>query len=268
MRLPDSGDSLAVRGIAGGDSAEASSDSSVWDHLTMAAAGRGGGGGERVDAKHNSYKAPGLRGAILEAAHVSCLEDRYALGPQLGWGQFGVIRSCSDLITGEDLACKSIAKDRLVSPDYVRGVKLEIEVMARLAGHPNVVDLRAVYEDDEFVHLVMELCAGGELFHRLEQRGFFSEHEAAVLFRYLMEVVTLCHSKGIVHRDLKPENILLVSKSPSSPIKLADFGLATYIKSGTPEIWLLFIDSMEHTLRQCCWSLRAKSEIWSCQVEA
>ncbi|OEL22573.1 Calcium-dependent protein kinase 17 [Dichanthelium oligosanthes] len=196
----------------------------------MAAAGCVGGGG--ADAKYNSYKAPGLRGAFLEAAHVSCLEDRYALGPQLGWGQFGVIRSCSDLVTGEALACKSIAKDRLVSPDDVRGVKLEIEVMARLSGHPNVVDLKAVYEDEDSVHLVMELCAGGELFHRLEQRGCFSEHEAAVLFRYLMEVVAHCHSKGIVHRDLKPENILMVSKSPSSPIKLADFGLATYIQPG------------------------------------
>ncbi|KAL6861594.1 hypothetical protein ACP4OV_017294 [Aristida adscensionis] len=200
----------------------------------MAAAGGGGGGcgGGGAAAKYSSYKAPGLRGAILEAAHVSCLGDRYALGPQLGWGQFGVIRSCADMVTGEALACKSIAKDRLVSPDDVRGVKLEIEVMARLAGHPNVVDLKAVYEDEDSVHLVMELCAGGELFHRLEERGCFSEHEAAVLFRYLMEVVAHCHSKGIVHRDLKPENILLVSKSPSSPIKLADFGLATYIQPG------------------------------------
>ncbi|XP_062233726.1 calcium-dependent protein kinase 26-like [Phragmites australis] len=200
--------------------------------MAAAAWGGGSGGGERADAKYKSHKAPGLRGAILEAAHVSCLEDRYALGLQLGWGQFGVIRSCSDMVTGEALACKSIAKDRLVSPDDVRGVKLEIEVMARLSGHPNVVDLKAVYEDEESVHLVMELCAGGELFHRLEERGCFSEHEAAMLFRYLMEVVAHCHCKGIVHRDLKPENILLVSKSPSSPIKLADFGLATYIQPG------------------------------------
>ncbi|EMS45103.1 Calcium-dependent protein kinase 3 [Triticum urartu] len=104
--------------------------------------------------------------------------------------------------------------------------------MARLSGHPNVVDLKAVYEDQDSVHLVMELCAGGELFHRLQERGCFPEHEAATLFRYLMEVVAHCHSKGIVHRDLKPENILLVSKSPSSPIKLADFGLATYTQPG------------------------------------
>ncbi|KAL5225108.1 hypothetical protein ABZP36_011747 [Zizania latifolia] len=204
-----------------------------------------GGAGDRVDAKYKSYKAPGLHAAILEAAHVSCLDDRYALGPQLGWGQFGVIRSCSDMVTGEALACKSIAKDRLVSPDDVRGVKLEIEVMERLSGHPNVVDLKAVYEDEESVHLVMELCAGGELFHRLQERGCFSEHEAAMLFRYLMEVVAHCHSKGIVHRDLKPENILLVSNSPSSRIKLADFGLATYVQPGTIGIvnnfWLHFV---------------------------
>ena len=85
----------------------------MWDLNAMA-----GGGGASAEAKYNSYKAPGLRGAFLEAAHVSCLEDRYALGPQLGWGQFGVIRSCSDLVTGEALACKSIAKDRLVSPAW------------------------------------------------------------------------------------------------------------------------------------------------------
>ncbi|OAY64235.1 Calcium-dependent protein kinase 14 [Ananas comosus] len=182
-----------------------------------------------------SYKVPSLANPILETPHISFLGDRYNLGEQLGWGQFGVIRSCSDMLTGETLACKSIAKDRLVSADDIRGVKLEIEIMAQLSGHPNVVGLKAVYEEDDFVHLVMELCAGGELFHRLEKHGCFSEHEAAVLFQHLIEVVMYCHDKGIMHRDLKPENILLATKSSSSPIKLADFGLATYIKSvGSP----------------------------------
>lgn len=181
---------------------------------------------------YTSYKVPSLRNPILETPQISFLEDRYRLGPQLGWGQFGVIRSCTDLVTGETYACKSISKDRLISSDDLNSVKLEIEVMARLSGHPNVVDLKAVYEEEEYVHLVMELCAGGELFHRLEKHGKFPEHEAAVLFRNLIEVVMYCHEKGIVHRDLKPENILLVSKSAYSQIKLADFGLATYITPG------------------------------------
>lgn len=180
----------------------------------------------------NCYKTTGLTEPILELTQVSNLKDRYVLGEQLGCGQFGVIRACSDKLTGEMLACKSIAKERLTTSDDVCSVKLEIEIMTRLSGHPNVVDLKAVYEEEDYVHLVMELCAGGELFHRLEKQGMFSECEARDIFRHLMQVVMYCHDKGVVHRDLKPENILLATKSSSSPIKLADFGLATYIKPG------------------------------------
>ncbi|PON57836.1 GPCR kinase [Trema orientale] len=180
----------------------------------------------------NSYKVASLTTTILEANENSNLKDQYILGEQLGWGQFGVIRACTDKLTGEVLACKSIAKDRLVTSDDVRSIRLEIEIMTRLSGHPNVVDLKAVYEEEDYVHLVMELCAGGELFHKLEKHGRFSESDARVLFRHLMQVVLYCHESGVVHRDLKPENILLATKAASSPIKLADFGLATYIKPG------------------------------------
>lgn len=180
----------------------------------------------------NCYKSERLNEAILESTQILNFNDRYELGEQLGWGQFGIIRECVDMLTGEVLACKSINKDRLVSPEDVKSVKLEIEIMTKLAGHPNVVDLKVVYEEENCVHLVMELCAGGELFHQIEKHGRFSEREARVLFRHLMQVIVFCHEKGIVHRDLKPENILLVNKSSSSPIKLADFGLATYITPG------------------------------------
>ncbi|KAL5727747.1 calcium/calmodulin-dependent protein kinase [Ranunculus cassubicifolius] len=180
----------------------------------------------------NCFVKANLRETILDTKQVACFEERYELGEQLGWGQFGVIRSCSDKLTREILACKSIAKERLVTEEDHRSIKLEIEIMTRLSGHPNVVDLKAVYEDENYVHLVMELCAGGELFHRLEEHGRFSEFDARVLFKHLMLVVMYCHDNGVVHRDLKPENILLATKSSSSPIKLADFGLATYIKPG------------------------------------
>lgn len=180
----------------------------------------------------NCYKVESLTETILDTNQTSNLKDRYVLGDQLGWGQFGIIRECSDKLTGEVLACKSISKNRLVTDEDVRSVKLEIEIMTRLSGHPNVVDLKAVYEEEGYVHLVMELCAGGELFHRLEKQGRFSESEARVLFRHLMQVVRFCHDKGVVHRDLKPENILLATKASSSQIKLADFGLATYINPG------------------------------------
>ncbi|KAL8543790.1 hypothetical protein ACS0TY_004372 [Phlomoides rotata] len=179
----------------------------------------------------NCYKSSFLNETILGSTQTCNFRERYVLGNQLGLGRFGIIRECSDKLTGEVLACKSIAKERLVTEDDVRSVKLEIDILTKLSGHENVVDLKAVYEEEDYVHLLMELCAGGELFHRIEQQGRLSEQEAHVIFKQLMEVVMYCHDKGIVHRDLKPENILLVSRSTSF-IKLADFGLATYIKPG------------------------------------
>ncbi|KAL2525087.1 phosphoenolpyruvate carboxylase-related kinase 1 [Abeliophyllum distichum] len=154
----------------------------------------------------NCYKDSSLNKTILDSNEIANFKDQYVLGDQLGWGKFGIIRACTNKSTGEVLACKSIAKERLVTQDDVGSVKLEIEIMTKLSGHENVVDLKAVYEEEDYVHLLMELCAGGELFHRIEKLGRLSEHEARVTFRQLMEVVMYCHDK--------------------------DFGLATYIKPG------------------------------------
>ncbi|KAG8374846.1 hypothetical protein BUALT_Bualt10G0038000 [Buddleja alternifolia] len=188
--------------------------------------------GKTLTHLSNCYISSDLNETILDSTQTANFKERYVLGDQLGWGRFGIIRECCDKLTGEVLACKSISKERLVTEDDVCSVKLEIEILTKLCGHENVVDLKAVYEEEDHVHLLMELCAGGELFHRIEKKGRLSEHEAQIIFKQLMEVLMYCHDNGIVHRDLKPENILLVSKSSSSPIKLADFGLATHIKPG------------------------------------
>jgi calcium-dependent protein kinase len=38
---------------------------------------------------------------------------------------------------------------------------------ARFPGHPNVIKLEDAFEDDTYVHLVMELCSGGEMVQRI-----------------------------------------------------------------------------------------------------
>eukprot|EP00252_Welwitschia_mirabilis_P016130 TRINITY_DN3564_c0_g1_i3.p1 TRINITY_DN3564_c0_g1~~TRINITY_DN3564_c0_g1_i3.p1 ORF type:complete len:358 (+),score=70.25 TRINITY_DN3564_c0_g1_i3:259-1332(+) len=188
--------------------------------------------GSLVSMMQKAVRRSSRSSSILGMQQTCRLRDRYKLGEELGVGQFGKIRYCTDTVTGEIFACKSIAKKRLLTPEDERGVKLEIEIMSALSAHPNVVSLKAVFEEEEYVHLVMELCAGGELFDRLQEHGKYTEPEAAKLFKDLMEVLKFCHDHGVVHRDLKPENILLCDTSDSSPIKLADFGLATYFTPG------------------------------------
>ena len=41
------------------------------------------------------------------------------------------------------------------------------KIVENVSPHPNVIDLYDVYEDQRGVHLVLELCSGGELFDRI-----------------------------------------------------------------------------------------------------
>ncbi|KAJ6698485.1 CALCIUM-DEPENDENT PROTEIN KINASE 2 [Salix purpurea] len=160
------------------------------------------------------------------------LEDYYKLGRKLGRGQFGTTFLCVEKATGKEYACKSIAKRNLLTADDVEDVRREIQIMHHLAGHPNVVSINGAYEDEVAVHVVMELCAGGELFDRITKRGHYTEKKAAKLTRTIVGVIEACHSLGVMHRDLKPENFLFVNEREDSPLKAIDFGLSEFFKPG------------------------------------
>ncbi|KAF9601985.1 hypothetical protein IFM89_024531 [Coptis chinensis] len=104
--------------------------------------------------------------------------------------------------------------------------------MHHLSGHKYIVSIKGAYEDSLYVHIVMELCGGGELFDRIIQRGHYSERKAAELTRIIVGVVETCHSLGVMHRDLKPENFLLVNKDDDFSLKAIDFGLSVFFKPG------------------------------------
>ncbi|XP_009790348.1 calcium-dependent protein kinase 4 isoform X2 [Nicotiana tabacum] len=160
------------------------------------------------------------------------IRDFYTLGRKLGQGQFGTTYLCTENSTGNEYACKSISKRKLISKEDVEDVRREIQIMHHLAGHKNIVTIKGAYEDPLYVHIVMELCSGGELFDRIIQRGHYSERKAAELTRIVVGVVEACHSLGVMHRDLKPENFLLVNKDDDFSLKAIDFGLSVFFKPG------------------------------------
>ncbi|KAM0945194.1 putative protein kinase CAMK-CDPK family [Dioscorea sansibarensis] len=160
------------------------------------------------------------------------IRDLYTLGRKLGQGQFGTTYLCTEIATGICYACKSISKRKLISKEDVDDVRREIQIMHHLSGHKNVVTIKGAYEDPLYVHIVMELCSGGELFDRIIQRGHYSERKAAELTKIIVGVVEACHSLGVMHRDLKPENFLLVNKDDDLSLKAIDFGLSVFFKPG------------------------------------
>ncbi len=131
--------------------------------------------------------------------------------------------------TNQWYAIKSIRKAKV---SKIEVLKREIEILKEVK-HPNIIELIDVFEDAKYLHLVTDLCTGGELFDRIiaktqSPEGHYSEHDAASLVRDILDAIAYCHSKGIVHRDLKPENFLFATKDDTAPIKIIDFGLSRH----------------------------------------
>ncbi|XP_065047360.1 calcium-dependent protein kinase 10-like [Musa acuminata AAA Group] len=174
----------------------------------------------------------GLQAGSVLKRKTENLKDIYSLGKKLGQGQFGTTYLCVEKASGKEYACKSILKRKLATDDDVEDVRREIQIMHHLSGHPNVISIKGAYEDAVAVHLVMELCAGGELFDRIVQKGHYTERKAAELARVIVGIVEACHSMGVMHRDLKPENFLFVNQMEDASLRTIDFGLSIFFQPG------------------------------------
>ncbi|XP_010533815.1 PREDICTED: calcium-dependent protein kinase 19 [Tarenaya hassleriana] len=161
------------------------------------------------------------------------IKEKFTFGRELGRGQFGITYLCTEISTGRTFACKSILKRKLHRVQDREDVRREVQIMQYLSGQPNIVEFKGAYEDRQSVHLVMELCEGGELFDRIIKHGHYSEKAAAEIIRSIVKVVQICHFMGVMHRDLKPENFLLSGKDEaSSMLKATDFGVSVFIEEG------------------------------------
>jgi len=154
----------------------------------------------------------------------------YKLGKQLGQpGQFGVAKLCTNKTTKKKSAVKIIDKSKFQDAENfalaLQDMKLEVETLKKF-DHPNIIKLEEVYEDEDNLYLVQELCTGGELFDRITAKGKYSEKDAAGVLQQILKGIQAIHDKKIVHADLKPDNFLFLTPSDDAPLKIIDFGMA------------------------------------------
>lgn len=193
------------------------------------------------------------------------LQSLYTIGKKLGQGQFGTTHLCTEKSSGNLYACKTIPKKKLICKEDYEDVWKEIQIMHHLSEHPNVVRIKGTYEDALYVHIVMELCAGGELFDRIVEKGHYSEREAAKLIKTIVGVVEACHSLGVMHRDLKPENFLFLSSDEDAALKATDFGLSVFYKPG--ETFSDVVGSPYYVAPEVlCKHYGHESDVWSAGV--
>ena len=164
---------------------------------------------------------------------------------ELGRGKNSIVRKAIERSSGKQFAVKTVMKRDKAEADHMRK---EIDLLSDL-DHRSIIDLHAAYEDDTYLHMVMELAQGGELHEyvmdlvktkksangKVHSKNEINEQVAAAIVRKVVDAVAYLHEHNIVHRDMKLENIVFSSKlKPSfkdgatmdTNLRLIDFGLS------------------------------------------
>ena len=85
----------------------------------------------------------------------------------IGRGAFGEVHVCRKKATGEIVAIKKIKKKELFVKKQVIHVRNEQLFMSKVKS-PWIVELKASFQDEEYLYLVMEYLPGGDLMNLLK----------------------------------------------------------------------------------------------------
>jgi len=175
--------------------------------------------------------------AALSLAKTDLVAVRY-----LGFGNFGRVMLVSHRGTADMYALKSLSKARLVDQLQVQHAISEKRVLEKL-NHPFCSALHNVYSDPSptgDVHILLDVCLGGELFALLQLAKCFNFPAACFYASCVTSALVYLHKESIAYRDLKSENLVIDAKGYP---KLIDFGFAktlrgaerTFTLVGTPQ---------------------------------
>lgn len=150
----------------------------------------------------------------------------------IGQGAFATVKKVIERATGDSFAVKIINRRKALNTGGgMVEVERELDILRQL-NHPNIVKLKAFYEDMDNYYLVMEFVPGGDLMDFVAANGAIGEEATRIITKQILRGIHYVHKLGISHRDLKPDNILIMSDDPII-VKISDFGLAKISDNST-----------------------------------
>jgi len=151
---------------------------------------------------------------------------KYARGKMLGKGGFAKCYEVTNLETKRVQAAKIITKASLTKSRARQKLISEIKIHKSLH-HTNIVNFEHVFEDQESVYILLEICTNQTLNELLKRRKRLTELEVQCYVVQIISALKYMHSNRVIHRDLKLGNLFLSDKME---IKIGDFGLATKLE--------------------------------------
>ena len=161
----------------------------------------------------------------------------FELQRRLASGGMGDVWSGAHIVQGVPVAAKVLRPPETPDARSLELFRREVRAVAQL-DHPGIItlfDIGAVPPESARAsrggvsahspYLVMELVAGGSLADTTSPMPWKATRE--VLFGVL-DALAHAHARGITHLDIKPGNILRAGKPAGFPIRLTDFGIASF----------------------------------------
>lgn len=92
----------------------------------------------------------------------------------LGAGSFGKVFVATDKQNSKFKVAVKVISKKFLTKEEIENLKNEVAIMNKV-DHPNIVKYYETYDEAKFIYLVMELCDGGELFHKIEKEDHINE---------------------------------------------------------------------------------------------
>ncbi|KAA8491510.1 Calcium-dependent protein kinase 12 [Porphyridium purpureum] len=169
--------------------------------------------------------------SALDVAKDRHFEKHFSQGMVIGEGTFATVKMCYRASDKQVFAVKLVSKQR-ADAEEIKLIRREVSCHQRVSGHPNVVQMVDVFEDKEYLYVVLEYMMK-DLFDMQTDKGTFNERETMQIMHDLLTSLKFCHERLVVHRDVKPENLFCTRERWPARIKLADFGLGRFFDEGT-----------------------------------
>jgi len=99
---------------------------------------------------------------IKEAIGYKDIGEFYDVGEDIGKGKFGQVKKALHKKTSQLVAIKVIKKKEMKQKE-LELQKREIEVL-KLSQHPNIIRLVDIFENPEYIFIILEYLSGGDLF--------------------------------------------------------------------------------------------------------